>query len=278
MKKSKELFDKVSIECSSVITKSYSTSFSLGIKLLDKKYQKPIYAIYGFVRLADEIVDSFHDYEQRKLLDQFKSSTKNAIQDKISLNPILNSFQECVHAYNISWQLINTFLQSMYYDLENKNCNEETYKEYIKGSAEAVGLMCLKIFTQNKDEEYKKLEPYAISLGAAFQKINFLRDLKDDFNILNRTYFPDVNINKFNETDKKNIEDDIEKDFAHALIGIKKLNNYARNGVYLAYLYYTTLFKKIKRMKAETILEKRIRISNFKKIYLLLLLKIKPII
>ena len=277
MKKAKKLFDEVSIKCSKIITKSYSTSFSLGIKLLNKKYQQPIYAIYGFVRIADEIVDSFHEYEQKSLLDEFKLSTKHAIENKISLNPLLNSFQKYVNKYNIPWDLIDTFLQSMYYDLDNKSCNKETYKEYIKGSAEAVGLMCLKVFTENKDEEYKKLEPYAISLGAAFQKINFLRDLKDDFSILNRTYFPNVNINNFNNNDKKIIENDIEKDFTYALVGIKKLDGDAKNGVYLAYLYYKTLYDKIKKIEADEILEKRIRVSNIKKIYLLILLKIKGI-
>jgi len=247
----------------------------LGIKLLNKKYQKPIYAIYGFVRLADEIVDSFHDYDKKKLMTEFRYATIDAIEKKISLNPILNSFQRYAREYNIEWELIDVFLESMEYDLNNSTCDKLSYKQYIRGSAEAVGLMCLQVFSNEDPTQYKKLKPFAISLGSAFQKINFLRDLGDDYNVLNRIYFPDVDITKFTDKEKKIIEDDIEKDFKLAFEGIQKLNSSSRQGVYLAYLYYISLFKKIKKTPADKILEKRIRISNIKKTFLLLFSWIK---
>jgi len=241
MKNQKVIFDSVSLECSKKTTKIYSTSFSLAIKLLEKEYQNAIYSIYGFVRLADEIVDSFHDYNKTKLLSELRYSTIDALEKNISLNPIINSFQIIVRKYNIEWELIDSFLESMEYDLNNQNCTEETYKTYIRGSAEAVGLMCLQIFTNNKKGEYQKLKPYAESLGSAFQKINFLRDIKEDYNTLNRVYFPNLNITKFSNSDKKIIEGDISKDFENGLIGIRLLDKDAKKGVYLAYKYYMTL-------------------------------------
>lgn len=270
MNKEKEIYDLVSLECSKKTTKTYSTSFSLAIKLLDKEYQDAIYSIYGFVRLADEIVDSFHDFDKPKLLNELRYSTIDALDKKISLNPIINSFQNTVKRYNIEWTLIDNFLESMEYDLSNKSCTEKSYKKYIKGSAEAVGLMCLQIFTYNKQGLYQKLKPYAESLGSAFQKINFLRDLNNDYNNLNRVYFPNLDIAKFTNKEKQIIEDDIAKDFENGLIGIKLLDKNARKGVYLAYKYYIKLFKKIKREDAKNILHSRIRISNIKKVILLI--------
>ena len=271
MKKPKEIFDFASLECSKKTTKIYSTSFSLAIKLLSKEYQTAIYAIYGFVRLADEIVDSFHDYNKSKLLNELRYSTIDALEKKISLNPIINSFQNTVRTYNIEWMLIDNFLESMEYDLNNHNCDEKTYKKYVKGSAEAVGLMCLQVFTNNKQGSYKELKPYAEALGSAFQKINFLRDMKDDHEILNRVYFPNLDIKKFSNSEKKIIEADIAKDFANGMIGIRLLDKEAKKGVYLAYKYYMSLFHKIQKTDAEEILQKRIRISNLKKILILII-------
>ena len=270
MKKQKEIFDAVSLECSKKTTKIYSTSFSLAIKLLSKEYQNAIYSIYGFVRLADEIVDSFHEYNKPQLLNELRYSTIDALEKKISLNPIINSFQNVVKKYSIEWPLIDSFLESMEYDLTNQNCNEKSYEKYIQGSAEAVGLMCLQIFTHNKKGEYQKLKQYAQSLGSAFQKINFLRDMYEDYNGLNRVYFPDLDIKTFSNTEKKIIEGDISRDFSNGLIGIKMLDKDARKGVYLAYKYYTSLFRKIEKMDAQDILEKRIRISNLRKIMILI--------
>jgi len=270
MKNQKEIFDIISLECSKKTTKIYSTSFSLAIKLLSKEYQNAIYSIYGFVRLADEIVDSFHNYDKQQLLNELRVSTIDAIEKNISLNPIINSFQHVVKKYNIQQILIDNFLESMAYDLSNQDCNQKSYKKYIKGSAEAVGLMCLQIFTFNKKETYDKLKTYAESLGSAFQKINFLRDMKEDYNNLNRVYFPDLDITKFNNEKKKIIEADIAKDFNNGLIGIMLLDKNARKGVYLAYKYYMSLFKKIQKMDAENILETRIRVSNLKKVLILI--------
>ena len=266
MKNQKRIFDTVSLECSKKTTKVYSTSFSLAIKLLDKEYQKAIYSIYGYVRLADEIVDSFHDYDKAKLLNELRYSTIDALEKSISLNPIINSFQNTAKQYNIGWVLTDRFLESMEYDLNNQNCTEESYSKYIKGSAEAVALMCLKVFTYNKKNQYNQMEPYAEFLGSAFQKINFLRDMREDYHTLNRVYFPNLDITEFDNTKKKIIEEDIAKDFANGLIGIKLLDKDARKGVYLAYKYYMSLFLKIQNMDAQEILVKRIRISNVKKI------------
>ncbi|MEO6304735.1 MAG: phytoene/squalene synthase family protein [Bacteroidia bacterium] len=261
----KQLFDDVSVKCSKIVTKEYSTSFSLGIKFLDKKMHDPIYAIYGFVRFADEIVDSFHDYDKKVLLQKFRTETVAAISDRISLNPILNSFQNTVHKYNIDWELTDTFLKSMEMDLEKQNYDNTNYKVYILGSAEVVGLMCLRVFVNGNDELYKKLKPFAMSLGAAFQKVNFLRDAKADYEELGRIYFPGINIKSFDAQSKKDIEADIEADFAHALKGIKQLPPDSRMGVYLAYYYYKNLFNKIKSVPAQRILTERIRIPNAQK-------------
>jgi phytoene/squalene synthetase len=270
MKNQKGIFDAVSLECSKKTTKIYSTSFSIAIKLLSKEYQDAIYSIYGFVRLADEIVDSFHDYNKSKLLNELRNSTIDALEKNISLNPIINSFQNTVRKYNIEWILIDSFLESMEYDLSNQNCNEQAYKKYIQGSAEAVGLMCLQIFTNNKKGQYQEFKPFAESLGSAFQKINFLRDMKEDYNTLNRVYFPSLDIKKFSNTEKKVIENDIAKDFAKGLIGIKLLDKDSRKGVYLAYKYYMSLFRKIQKTDAQDILRGRIRISNIKKMMILI--------
>ncbi len=261
----KQIFDTISSKCSKLVTKEYSTSFSLGIKFLDKKMHDPIYAIYGFVRFADEIVDSFHGYDKENLLKKFRAETVAAIDEKISLNPILNSFQQVVHQFNIDWELIDTFLKSMEMDLEKNKYDQKNYNLYILGSAEVVGLMCLRVFVKGKDELYNELKPYAMSLGAAFQKVNFLRDVKEDFEILGRIYFPGVNITTFDIESKRNIEEDIEKDFEHALTGIKLLPEDSRMGVYLAYYYYKRLFSKIKSLPARQILVQRIRIPNAQK-------------
>ena len=275
MKNQKKTFDTVSLECSKQTTKVYSTSFSLAIKLLSKEYQSAIYSIYGFVRLADEIVDSFHDYNKSKLLNELRYSTIDALEKKISLNPIINSFQNTVKKYNIEWTLIDSFLESMEYDLTNQNCNDQSYKRYIEGSAEAVGLMCLQVFSNNQNGQYQQLKPYAEALGSAFQKINFLRDMKEDYSLLNRVYFPNLDIKNFSNIEKKMIEDDIAKDFAQGLEGIKLLQKDAKKGVYLAYRYYMSLFGKIKRLDAQDVLKGRVRISNIKKILILLVSQIE---
>lgn len=261
----KQLFDDISHEMSALTTKRYSTSFSLGISFLHKSLQKPIYAIYGFVRFADEIVDSFHNYPKADLLEDFKRQTYLAIEQGVSLNPILNSFQWAVNKYSIPLDLIETFLQSMEMDLDKTNYDPAKYEQYILGSAEVVGLMCLKIFVKGNDEEYERLKPAAMKLGSAFQKINFLRDLKADYHELGRTYFPGIDLNEFNSTVKKEIEADIEKDFKAGYEGIKQLPKNSRFGVYMAYVYYYKLFSKIKTTSANTILNERIRIPNNKK-------------
>ena len=266
----KAIFDKVSNDCSEITTKAYSTSFSLGIKVLDKSLHNPIYGIYGFVRFADEIVDSFHNYNKKELFKKYKSDTYLGINNKISLNPIINSFQEVVNKFKIDHSLIELFLDSMEMDLEEQHYDENTYKKYILGSAEVVGLMCLTIFVKGDKNQYKKLKPYAMKLGSAFQKINFLRDVNDDFNELGRTYFPEVNMSNFNDTDKLKIENEIENEFTEGLKGITMLPNTSKGGVYLAYKYYYNLFKKIKRIPANKILEKRTRISNPRKFIILL--------
>lgn len=273
----KKIFDEVSQKCSEITTKHYSTSFSLGIKLLDKKIHNPIYSIYGFVRFADEIVDSFHDYNKKELLQQFKSETKDAIKNKISLNPILNSFQNVVNKFNIEWEHIEHFLNSMENDLEKKEHDQESYKKYIKGSAEAVGLMCLRVFCNNKNQLYDELEKYAVNLGSVFQKVNFIRDISADYNQLQRVYFPDLDIKNFNETEKEKIENDIEREFNLALIGIKKLPTSSKKGVYLAYSYYYNLFNKIKAIPAKKIMTERIRIPDFLKILILIKVEFKSL-
>lgn len=266
----KSLFDTVSIKCSKITTRSYSTSFSMGIKFLNKRFQGPIYAVYGFVRFADEIVDTFHNYNKAELLKRFRAETYSAIEEKISLNPILNSFQKVVHDYSIDMHLIDTFLDSMEMDLNKNAYSKDGYEKYILGSAEVVGLMCLKIFTENNASLYKDLEYPAMKLGSAFQKINFLRDLKDDYHDLGRVYFPGVNMSEFNLTTKKEIEKDIEIDFQTGYDGIKKLPKDARFGVYVAYVYYYRLFRKIKNLPPERIMNERVRIPNNKKYSLFL--------
>lgn len=271
----KAFFDNLSYEISELTTKRYSTSFSLGISLLHKNLHKPIYSIYGFVRFADEIVDSFHGFDKENLLADFKKQTYEAITAKISLNPILNSFQWVVNTYNIPLELIETFLHSMEMDLEKQVYSKAEYDKYILGSAEVVGLMCLCVFVDGKKESYEELKPAAMKLGSAFQKINFLRDLSTDFQELGRTYFPGLSMDEFNAQIKSSIEADIELDFKAGFEGIKGLPKNARLGVYLAYRYYFKLFKKIKATSIEKILQERIRIPNTKKISILMSAYIK---
>lgn len=264
----KQLFDNVSIKTSKMVTNSYSTSFSLGIKFLHKQFQDPIYSIYGFVRFADEIVDSFHDFNKKELLDEFKLETYRAIERGISLNPVLNSFQKVVNDYKIDIKLIETFLKSMEMDLEKKEYTEEAYKDYILGSAEVVGLMCLRVFVKGNQKMYEDLTPYAMALGSAFQKINFLRDLHADYLGMGRVYFPNVELKELDPQTKAALEDDIEIDFNKGLEGIKLLPKDSRFGVYVAYIYYRKLFNKIKSLHPERILEERIRIPNSQKMAL----------
>ncbi|MDQ0593858.1 phytoene synthase [Chryseobacterium ginsenosidimutans] len=266
----KKLFDELSYKISKETTKQYSTSFSLGILALASSIRNPIYAIYGYVRLADEIVDSFHEYDKSKLLKKFRNETLEALDERISLNPILQSFQETVHQYNIDASLIDKFLTSMEMDLEKIDYNSDLYKEYILGSAEVVGLMCLQVFVEGNKEQYERLKPFAMKLGSVFQKVNFLRDLKDDYEILGRCYFPDLDISSFDNAVKLSIEKDIATEFKEALEGIKMLPPSSRFGVYVAYRYYNSLFTKIKRRSANTIMSERIRISNGAKISLMM--------
>lgn len=264
------LFDQTTLECSRLITQRYSTSFTLGIKTLDKKLHLPIYAIYGFVRYADEIVDTFHNQDKQALLERFKKDTYEAIEAGISLNPVLHAFQLIVNKYKIDLDLIEAFLHSMEMDLDFKTYNDSKYHEYIYGSAEVVGLMCLKVFCEGDQEMYLKLKKPACKLGAAFQKVNFLRDIKSDFEERGRVYFPGVDFNHFDKSVKNLIEEDIQKDFDDSLIGIEQLPKSAKLGVKVAYLYYQKLFDKIKGLPAETITQQRIRIPNSQKISLLL--------
>jgi len=258
----KELFDNVSAECSKITTHKYSTSFSLGIRFLAKKFHNPIYGIYGFVRLADEIVDSFHGFDKEDLLDKFRNDTYEAIECGISLNPILNSFQHVVRKYKIEKELIDTFLSSMEMDLTKNYYERELYNQYILGSAEVVGLMCLKVFCEGDEKLYESFKHPAMKLGSAFQKVNFLRDMKADNEQLGRTYFPGINFSSFRNESKIEIEKDIQNDFAEALTGIRRLPHSSRAGVYLAYYYYAALFKKIKSLPAEKVKTERIRVSN----------------
>lgn len=264
----KSIFDDVSIQCSVATTKSYSTSFSMGIRFLEKPLRDPIYALYGFVRFADEIVDTFHDYNKRELFDRFKADTYHAIEHRISLNPILNAFQEVYHKFNLDIEHVNTFLRSMEMDLDETSYNREGFEEYVLGSAEVVGLMCLQVFVNGDKEEYTKLYPYARRLGAAFQKINFLRDLHADFKELGRAYFPGLEVEQFDEDTKRRIEAEIDEDFKEAYKGILMLPKEARLGVYVAYVYYQRLFKKIQGLPSSRVLEERIRIPNQKKLTL----------
>jgi len=265
-----QVFHDVSSRCSQITTERYSTSFSSAIRLLNKDLRTPIYHIYGFVRFADEIVDTFHEYDKPQLLQEFKNETYQAIERGISLNPILHSFQQVVNQYHIDLHLVDAFFKSMEFDLNKTAYDELGYKEYIYGSAEVVGLMCLFVFCDGNKESYETLKPYARSLGAAFQKVNFLRDLKADAIGLNRIYFPGVDFSNFNAKAKAEIEQDIQKDFDHAYEGILKLPMKARFGVYVAYKYYLSLFRKIKRSHPELLLEDRIRIPNFSKLMIVM--------
>jgi phytoene/squalene synthetase len=265
----KQLFDKTSQKCSKAVTNAYSSSFSLAIRFLHKDFANPIHGIYGFVRFADEIVDSFHEFPKAHLLERFKEDTYRAIDERISLNPILNSFQFVVNEFGIERELIEKFLSSMEMDLRKEEYTQEKYEEYILGSAEVVGLMCLKVFTEGDQALYDQLTPSAMKLGSAFQKINFLRDLKADYNELGRSYFPGIDVTSLDDATKRLIETDIKADFDAGYEGILKLPKKARFGVYLAYIYYTALFKKIANTPSARILEKRISISKPEKASLL---------
>ncbi len=264
-----ELFDNTCFECSSLITRRYSTSFSMGIRLFHKRFRAPICGIYGFVRFADEIVDTFHSFPKEELLRRFREDTYKAIDERISLNPVLHAFQQVVHRYGIDLDLIEAFLHSMEMDLTNSAYDPEGYDEYIYGSAEVVGLMCLRVFCEGDNERFQRLKDPAKRLGAAFQKINFLRDIKSDFDERGRIYFPGVDFNQFTNEVKRDIEADIKSDFDAALEGIRRLPEGTRFGVYLAYKYYTHLFAKIKNAPAQRIAQERFRLSDKRKVYLL---------
>jgi phytoene/squalene synthetase len=262
------LFDTYSFEASKRVTKAYSTSFYTGVRFLDIKIRNDVHGIYGFVRFADEIVDTFHEQDKELLLNEFIKDTYSAIERKISLNPILNSFQMVVNKYNIDHALIDQFMHSMRMDLNRMKYTQESYEEYILGSAEVVGLMCLKVFVYGDEKEYQRLKPSAMKLGSAFQKINFLRDMKDDFEGLGRIYFPGINMEGLSFEDKTRIEEEIQLEFDEAYIGIKQLPKSSRLGVYVSYVYYTKLLRKIKRKTAQDLLKNRIRVPNNAKIFL----------
>jgi phytoene/squalene synthetase len=263
------LYNTTAFKCSKLITQHYSTSFTLGIQTLAPKLHGPIYAIYGFVRYADEIVDTFHDHDKATLLQRFKEDAYRAIEEGISMNPILHSFQIVVREYNIDHDLIEAFLHSMEMDLHKSSYQASSYEEYIYGSAEVVGLMCLKVFCEGNQEQYDQLKSGARSLGAAFQKVNFLRDMKSDFVDRGRVYFPGVDFTTFDQSTKKRIEADIQKDFDDAYKAILQLPKSARAGVYLAYAYYLNLFNKIKKASTAKVLNERIRVPDAQKIALL---------
>jgi len=263
------LFHEVSQDCSRITTEKYSTSFSSAIRLLHKDLRTPIFNIYGFVRFADEIVDSFHDYDKAALLSEFKTATYDAIDKGISMNPILHSFQLTVNRYQIDKELIDAFLYSMELDLNQRKYDRAGYEQYIYGSAEVVGLMCLFVFCEGDKQMYEILKPHARSLGAGFQKVNFLRDLKADYEGLERVYFPGCDFRNFTLADKQAIEEDIQRDFTHAYEGILKLPMKSRFGVYVAYKYYLSLFKKIKKLRPQKIMEERIRIPDYGKVFIL---------
>ncbi|UOB18296.1 phytoene/squalene synthase family protein [Abyssalbus ytuae] len=266
----KTIFDNVSYQCSRAVTKNYSTSFSLATKMLAPSIRQDIYNIYGFVRLADEIVDTFHEYNKEELLTSFENSLFKAIQDKISLNPILNSFQHTYHMYNLDINHINSFLKSMKMDLHKENyLTSMEYKEYIYGSADVVGLMCLKVFVNGNHSKFEELKDAAMSLGSAFQKVNFLRDLKTDLKDLKRSYFPNADFNNLNEETKKIIIEEIENDFRKGYEGILNLPVEAKFGVYTAYRYYKKLLQKLKSTPSVDIMNTRIRIPNYTKLELL---------
>ena len=262
----KSIFDEVSNDCSRLVIKRYSTSFYFSSSLLSKSIRQDIFNIYGFVRLADEIVDTFHEFPKKELLSEFEKELWRSIDNGISLNPILNSFQHTVNKYSIPDDLISSFLDSMKMDLEKKEYDTvEDYKKYIYGSADVVGLMCLRVFVNGSENLYNELSQFAISLGSAFQKVNFLRDIKDDSNILNRVYFPNVDMDNFSEHSKKEIIEEIEEDFKNAVRGIVRLPKNSKFAVYIAYRYYFKLLKKLKKISSENIVKKRVRIHNLQK-------------
>lgn len=266
----KAIYDKVSVETSRQVTRAYSTSFSLGIRFLASELRAPVYSIYGFVRLADEIVDTFHDYDKAALLAEFRRDTWQAVDRGISLNPVLNSFQQVVRQYGIGRELIDAFLDSMEMDLHKQDYSQQEYEKYILGSAEVVGLMCLRVFTGGDRDMYERLKPYAMKLGSAFQKINFLRDLHTDHVGLGRTYFPGVDVRRWDEGTKRRVEEDIRADFQSAFEGICRLPRRSRFGVYVAYVYYYSLFRKIQQIPAGRVLEERVRIPDRQKYTLFL--------
>ena len=264
------LYDRVCAECSVLTTKAYSTSFSLGIRFLGKQLREPIYAIYGYVRFADEIVDTFHHTDKAMLFNRFKKDTDLALEEQISLNPILHAFQHVYHQYSLDKTHVNLFLQSMEWDLKRADYDRLGFEQYIVGSAEVVGLMCLKVFVDGDQKEYDRLRPFAERLGAAFQKINFLRDLKADYEEMGRSYFPNLDMTRFDEKTKHVIEEEIDADFKEAYKGIIELPRSSRLGVYIAYIYYLRLFQKIRSLPSERIMEERIRIPNARKATLFL--------
>lgn len=265
----KQLYDIQCRKLAKRITTKYSTSFSLGIYCLEKSLRQPIFNLYAYVRVADEIVDTFHGYDKRSLLDEFEEETYKALDRKISTNPVLNAFQETFHEYKLEKDHVETFLASMRMDLDQNTYTQSEYEKYILGSAEVVGLMCLKIFVKGNEKQYQELKPMAMALGSAFQKVNFLRDLQADFNGLGRVYFPNTDFNNFSEINKSELIEDIDRDFEYAFEGIKRLPKKARFGVYLAYKFYKQLLNKIKQTHHQEILEQRIRISNSKKCWVL---------
>ena len=266
---SRELYTKNNLQLSRVTTMNYSTSFSLGVRMLNRKIRDPIFAIYGYVRYADEIVDTFFGYPQEEMLEEFTQETYKAINRGISSNPILDSFQTIVNQYGIEKEHIDAFLESMRMDLYNHNYGKEKVKEYIYGSAEVVGLMCLRVFYYDDDEKYESMKYYARKLGEAFQKVNFLRDIQSDYSDRERIYFSDIDHNGFTAEVKKSIEEEIRQDFEEAYKGITMLNKRARFGVYLAYIYYQRLFRKIRKSEPNMLINGRIRIANSRKVYLL---------
>ena len=266
----KSIFDTVSYDCSKLVTKTYSTSFALATKMLGTSIRSDIYNIYGFVRFADEIVDSFHDYDKEKLFDKFEDDLKEALEERISLNPILNAFQHTYHAYGIPYNLVDAFMKSMRMDLtKNVYATDEEYREYIYGSADVVGLMCLQVFVNGNQETYEELKDSAMALGSAFQKVNFLRDLKADFESLNRSYFPSTNLAQLDEASKNQIIEEIKNDFKLGYSGILQLPTEAKFGVYTAYRYYYSLLRKLQKTPPLEIMNTRIRVSNHHKIGLL---------
>ena len=266
----KQLYDNLSQQVSRQVTKTYSTSFSLGIRFLAREYRAPVYAVYGFVRLADEIVDSFHGYDKAFLLEKFVADTDEALTQRISVNPVLNAFQDTYYRCGITKDLVDAFFDSMRMDLYRDRYEREEYNRYIYGSAESVGLMCLRIFVKGDEAQYRELAPFAKKLGSAFQKVNFLRDAREDFRTLGRSYFPGVNLDDFSREEKTKVEREIREEFDTALEGIRRLPPAARNGVYLAYFYYRKLFEKIVRTDSREVMSRRIRIADHSKLVLML--------